>query len=83
MRVPRSVWEAFWGETDVMVGDCVITGDIDWDSEMTEGADACSGCSGGGDCAMADNLGLFCIGLLGPLAVTSVLVILLEGGLNA
>jgi hypothetical protein len=32
-----SVWEAFWGETDVMVGDCVITGDIDWDSEMTKG----------------------------------------------
>jgi len=31
------VWEAFWGETDVMVGDCVITGDIDWDSELTKG----------------------------------------------
>ena len=31
------VWEQFWGQTDVMVGDCVITGDIDWDSELTKG----------------------------------------------
>tara|TARA_R110000868_G_scaffold33808_2_gene122415 strand:+ start:1248 stop:1598 length:351 start_codon:yes stop_codon:yes gene_type:complete len=31
------VWEQFWGKTDVMVGDCVVTGDIDWDSELTIG----------------------------------------------
>ena len=31
------VWEQFWGPTDVMVGDCVITGGIDWKSELTIG----------------------------------------------
>jgi len=31
------VSQKFWGKTDVMVGDCVITGDIDWDSELTLG----------------------------------------------
>jgi len=32
-----NVWVKYWGQTDVMVGDCVITGGIDWDSELTEG----------------------------------------------
>jgi hypothetical protein len=32
-----NVWTEFWGPTDVMVGDCVITGGIDWDSELTLG----------------------------------------------
>lgn len=31
------VWVKHWGKTDVMVGDCVITGGIDWDSELTKG----------------------------------------------
>jgi len=31
------VWVKYWGKTDVMVGDCVITGGIDWDSELTKG----------------------------------------------
>jgi len=31
------VWVKHWGQTDVMVGDCVITGGIDWDSELTKG----------------------------------------------
>jgi hypothetical protein len=31
------IWVKYWGQTDVMVGDCVITGDIDWDSELTKG----------------------------------------------
>lgn len=32
-----NVWVRYWGQTDVMRGDCVITGDIDWDSELTFG----------------------------------------------
>lgn len=32
-----NVWVKYWGKTDVMVGDCVITGGIDWDSELTKG----------------------------------------------
>lgn len=32
-----NVWVKYWGQTDVMVGDCVITGDVDWDSELTLG----------------------------------------------
>jgi hypothetical protein len=32
-----NVWVKYWGQTDVMVGDCVITGGIDWDSELTKG----------------------------------------------
>lgn len=32
-----NVWVKHWGQTDVMVGDCVITGGIDWDSELTKG----------------------------------------------
>jgi hypothetical protein len=31
------VWVKYWGQTDVMVGDCVITGGTDWDSELTMG----------------------------------------------
>ncbi len=31
------VWEAFWGRTDVMMGDCAVTGDVDWESELTKG----------------------------------------------
>ena len=31
------VWRRFWGPTNVMVGDCVVTGDIDWSSELTKG----------------------------------------------
>lgn len=32
-----NVWTRYWGQTDVMVGDCVVTGDVDWDSELTKG----------------------------------------------
>lgn len=32
-----NVWVKHWGQTDVMVGDCVITGGVDWDSELTKG----------------------------------------------
>lgn len=32
-----NVWVKYWGQTDVMVGDCVVTGDVDWDSELTKG----------------------------------------------
>lgn len=32
-----NVWTRYWGKTDVMVGDCVITGSIDWDSELSLG----------------------------------------------
>ncbi len=31
------LWVKYWGQTDVMVGDCVITGDFDDDSELTMG----------------------------------------------
>ena len=32
-----NVWTRYWGQTDVMVGDCVITGSFDDDSELTLG----------------------------------------------
>lgn len=32
-----NVWIKHWGATDVMVGDCVVTGGIDWESELTKG----------------------------------------------
>jgi hypothetical protein len=31
------MWVKHWGQTDVMVGDCVITGDFDEESELTMG----------------------------------------------
>jgi hypothetical protein len=31
------MWVKYWGQTDVMVGDCVITGDFDEKSELTMG----------------------------------------------
>ena len=31
------MWVKFWGQTDVMVGVCVITGDFDEKSELTMG----------------------------------------------
>lgn len=36
-RSATNVWVKYWGQTDVMVGDCVITGGIDWKSELTKG----------------------------------------------
>lgn len=32
-----AVWTRYWGQTDVMVGDIVITGGIDWESEISKG----------------------------------------------
>lgn len=32
-----AVWTRYWGNTDIMVGDIVVTGDLDWDSELTNG----------------------------------------------
>jgi len=32
-----NVWVKYWGQTDVMVGDCVITGCIYCDFELTKG----------------------------------------------
>lgn len=32
-----NVWVKYWGQTDVMVGDCVITGGIDWKAELSKG----------------------------------------------
>jgi hypothetical protein len=31
------MWVKYWGKTDVMVGDCVITGGVDWESELSKG----------------------------------------------
>lgn len=31
------VWTRYWGQTDVMVGPCVITGGVDWDSDCSKG----------------------------------------------
>jgi hypothetical protein len=31
------IWVKYWGQTDVIVGDCVISGDFDEDSELTPG----------------------------------------------
>jgi hypothetical protein len=35
-----NVWVKYWGQTDVMVGDCVVTGGIDWEAELTLGLTA-------------------------------------------